>query len=221
MAFLAMSFFCSSLFAQTGFKPVIKPPKTSLELSDSAPTKTEALPSVQEIFKKPAGRKIQQHGIGFGIGQNVLMGNYGKYGKDKITLDLLYSYAASYSFDVLIDAHYSVQQDNGEKMRTTGLATSIKGRLVEFDNLSPYLLGGVGFYAPRAYREKNTGGKKWTEDKITFGFNFGAGLDLRLNDQFVVGLMTQLHTPFTIAQEGQSDLKGYYAKFLLTGMYLF
>jgi opacity protein-like surface antigen len=158
--------------------------------------------------------------LGLGIGQNFLLGNYGKYGDDKITGDILYSYAASHSFDLLVNAHSSTQKDNKKRMRTRGLTASIKGRLVEYDNFSPYVLGGLGFYAPQAYRRVNTS-YKWTETKLAFGLNLGSGIDLRLNDKIVVGVLGMLHWPFKVTQDNQSDLKGYYFKLLLTGMYLF
>lgn len=62
---------------------------------------------------------------------------------------------------------------------------------------------------------------KWSDQKVTFGLNFGGGVDLRLNDDYVVGVLGQMHWPFRVEQEGQSDLKGYYMKLLITGMYLF
>ncbi len=231
MAFLAMSFFwtqISTARAQAA-KPSeekIKTPKTSLELKKKPEKDLSEVEddSVVENHRKSiqtgTPRKLRQHGLGFGLGQTFLLGNYADHGDDKITLDLLYSYAASYSFDLLIDAHMSEQEYKNEKMRTQGLATSIKARLVEYDNFSPYVLGGLGFYAPRAKREIN-GSEKWTEQKVTFGLNFGGGADLRLNDSYVVGILGQMHWPFTIRQDEGKDLKGYYFKLLITGMYLF
>src|SRR5690606_34915204 len=128
-----------------------------------------------------------------------------------------YSYAASYSFDILVNAHVSEHKDEDESMRVMGLTGSIKGRFVEFDNLSPYFLGGLGFYAPRAERKIGDDTKK-TDQKVTFGLNFGGGVDLRLNDEYVVGVLGQMHWPFKIEQDKQSDLKGYYFKLLITGM---
>lgn len=226
MAFVAMSFFTPSLsFAQKAFSPKIKTPETSKELKN----KEEKSQDVEEVEEKEpapatsgsaAPRKLQQHGLGLGLGQTFLLGNYGKHGNDKITLDFLYSYAASYSFDLLVNAHISEHKDESERMRVMGLSTSIKGRFVEFDNLSPYFLGGLGFYAPKAKRRINNT-TKWSEQKVTFGLNFGGGVDLRLNDDYVVGVLGQMHWPFRVEQEGQSDLKGYYMKLLITGMYLF
>lgn len=232
-AFAAMCFFSPiTSSAQTtsepkAFSPKIKTPDTSKELSPEDPDTKESKKYFEEKDdSEPSGtssaapRRLQQHGLGFGLGQTFLLGNYGKYGNDKITVDLLYSYAASYSFDLLVNAHVSEHKDEDESMRVMGLTGSIKGRFVEFDNLSPYFLGGLGFYAPRAERKSGDDTKK-TDQKVTFGLNFGGGVDLRLNDHYVVGVMGQMHWPFKIEQDDQSDLKGYYFKLLITGMYLF
>jgi hypothetical protein len=231
MALVAMSFFRpTSSFAQDdepkAFTPKIKTPNTSKQLSNetkpvSAPDdEADSRPARALPVNSGAPRRLQQHGLGFGLGQTFLFGNYGKYGNDKITVDLLYSYAASYSFDLLVNAHMSEHKDNGERIKVMGLTSSIKGRFVEFDNLSPYFLGGLGFYAPKAKRNTESG-TKWSDQKVTFGLNFGLGVDLRLNDNYVIGVMGQMHWPFKIQQDDQPDLKGYYSKLLITGMYLF
>lgn len=208
------------------FSPKIKTPNTATELSTKETLKKEDSSYGDEreasalAVNSGSPRKLQQHGLGFGLGQTFLFGNYGKHGNDKITLDLLYSYAASYSFDLLVNAHMSEHKDSNERMKVMALTSSIKGRFVEYDNLSPFFLGGLGFYAPRARRDSGAT-TKWTDQKVTFGLNFGGGVDLRLNDHYVVGVMGQMHWPFNVEQSGQSDLKGYYMKLLITGMYLF
>lgn len=229
-AFAAMCFLShNNSFAQANsepkaFSPKIKTPNTSTELRTKEEKKSFSSDEVEERDATPlnsgAPRRLQQHGLGFGLGQTFLFGNYGKHGNDKITLDLLYSYAASYSFDLLVNAHVSEHKDKSERMKVMGLTSSIKGRFVEYDNLSPYFLGGLGFYAPQAKRRTDTS-TKWSNQKVTFGLNFGGGVDLRLNEHYVVGVMGQLHWPFKVQQENQSDLKGYYMKLLITGMYLF
>lgn len=230
-AFAAMCFFGPISFSaqaqteQKAFSPKIKTPDTSKELkADDAPAASsdslEESENSSQSVGSAAPRRLQQHGLGLGLGQTFLFGNYGKHGNDKITVDLLYSYAASYSFDLLVNAHISEHKDENERMKVMGLTSSIKGRFVEFDNLSPYFLGGLGFYAPRAKRNRGDD-TKWTDQKVTFGLNFGGGVDLRLNDHYVVGVMAQFHWPFKIEQDDQSDLKGYYTKLLITGMYLF
>lgn len=228
MALVAMSFFKSPLYAQSSraFSPKIKTPETKKELiNDEKEQDSKKEESVEEEAPKAASsssaqRRVQQHGLGLGLGETFLLGNYAKHGSDKITADLLYSYAASYSFDLLVNAHMSEHKDKNERMKLLALTTSIKGRVVEFDNFSPYVLGGLGFYAPKAKRDTATGAE-WTDQKITFGLNFGGGVDLRLNENYVVGVLGQMHWPFTIKQDSQSDLKGYYFKLLITGMYLF
>lgn len=236
MAFMAMSFFKAPIsFAQVdqpkAFTPKIKTPATNKELieskkssfeeaKDSAEKPEAPTPAPRKTSSQAANRMLQQHGVGLGIGQTFLLGDYADHGDDKITMDLLYSYAASYSFDLLIDAHMSEHEYKNEKMKVMGLTSSIKARLVEYDNFSPYVLAGLGFYAPKARRDIG-GTEKWTDQKVTFGLNFGGGFDLRLNDHYVVGMLGQMHWPFTIKQDEGSDLKGYYFKLLITGMYLF
>ncbi|HXH76721.1 MAG TPA: hypothetical protein VNJ08_17250 [Bacteriovoracaceae bacterium] len=237
MALVAMSFFKSPLsLAQTNqpkaFSQKIKTPNTSKELTESRANSVEDAEDQVETKKAPysspapsrsnsgAQRRLQQHGLGLGIGQTFLLGNYADQGEDKITMDVLYSYAASYSFDLLLNAHMSEHEHRNEKMKVMGLTSSIKARVVEYDNFSPFVLGGLGFYAPRAKR-LIAGTPKWTDQKVTFGLNFGGGFDLRLNDQFVVGILGQTHWPFMVKQDVGSDLKGYYFKLLITGMYLF
>lgn len=233
MALVAMSCFSPSLSFAQASKPAttpfkIKTPNTKKELvEDKSSAKTEEVKAESTEQDEPASnpssgapRRLQQHGLGFGLGETFLLGNYSKYGADKITLDLLYSYAASYSFDLLLNAHMSEHKDKSERMKLLGLTSSIKGRFVEYDNFSPYFLGGLGFYAPQAKREVGDD-MKWSTRKITFGLNFGGGVDLRLNEHYVVGVMGQMHWPFAIDQDRGPDVKGYYFKLLLTGMYLF
>lgn len=229
MALVAMSFFGHTFsYAQTdsvpkAFTPKIKTPNTAKELTTKEVKKETEDSEEQEPLRPTysvSQRRVQNHGLGLGLGQTFLMGNYAKNGNDKITLDLLYSYAASYSFDLLVNAHMSEHEKNNERMKVMGLTTSFKGRLVEYDNLSPYFLGGLGFYAPKAKRNNGIS-NEWSKQKVTFGLNFGGGVDLRLNDHYVVGVLGQMHWPFKVQQDNQSDLKGYYFKLLITGMYLF
>lgn len=234
MALVAMSFFSPSLsLAQTKPSPdssfKIKTPNTKKQLLEDktapapAPSKTEEEPEDVAPSSPSSGstRRLHQHGLGIGLGETFLLGKYGKYGEDKITADILYSYAASYSFDILVNAHMSEHKDKSERMKVMGLTGSIKARYVEYDNFSPYFLGGLGFYSPRAKRKVSNGDNEWSDQKVTFGLNFGTGVDLKLNDNYVVGVMGQMHWPFAIKQDDGPDVKGYYFKLLITGMYLF
>ncbi len=224
MALVAMSFFkpTISLAQADSSKPAfkIKTPNTKNQLNEkSAPTSEE--PETKNVLAENSGpKRMNHHGIGFGLGETFLMGNYGKHGEDKITADLFYSYAASYSFDLLVNAHMSEHKDQNETMKVMGITSSIKAKVVEYDSFAPYVLGGLGLYAPQAKRPVN-GSNKWSDQKVTFGINFGGGADLKLNDRYVVGLLGQMHWPFTVKQDTGSDIKGYYFKLLITGMYLF
>jgi opacity protein-like surface antigen len=175
----------------------------------------------KEETQKPApatstDREIHKHAIGIGLGQTFLLGQFESYGDNKITGDLLYSYTASYSFDVLVNIHFSNHEYKDKEVKLTGYVMSIKARSYEFDAFSPYLLGGLGFYSPQI-----VDGDDESELKSTFGFNLGAGVDLRLNEKVVIGLMTQFHKPFEVKQEETSDIRGSYFKLLLTAMYQF
>jgi hypothetical protein len=165
----------NSAFAQ---KNKIKTPNTAADLKEEKSSAAPTAPAERETptpryESAAAPRRLQQHGLGLGLGETFLLGNYGKHGEDKITVDALYSYAASYSFDLLVNAHMSEHDDGKERMKVMGLTTSIKARMVEYDNFSPYVLGGLGFYAPRAKRPKKAGGHEWSSQKVTFGLNFG------------------------------------------------
>ena len=230
MALVAMSFFKPSFsLSQTSAPRKIQTPQTSSEFSGEVkpaePRRSQTQPVEHEVREEPSypstqapsPRRLREHGIGIGLGQTFLFGNYAKHGQDKITVDFLYSYAASHSFDLLVDAHISEHDDNSEKMKLMGLTGSIKARVFEYDNFSPFFLGGLGFYAPQAERDNDSDTKR----KLTFGLNFGGGVDLRLNEDYVIGILAQMHWPFKVQQDEGSDLKGYYMKLLLTGMYLF
>lgn len=226
-ALSATFLFVQVSFAQTKpFASKVETPSTKDELKEEAPPKKIPTQEVEvnndpaPSSSAPASRKVQQHSFGVGLGQTFLLGDLSNYGENKITLDFLYSYAASYSFDVVVNAHMSEHEDKNEKTKLMSLNTSIKSRLFEFDNFSPYVLGGLGFYAPRVKR--NLGGElKWSEQKLAFGFNVGGGVDLRLNDEWTVGTLAQLHWPFNTRQDDQPDVKGYYFKLLLTLAYSF
>jgi opacity protein-like surface antigen len=219
------------LFVQVSFaqnKPFaskVETPSTKDEFKDEASEKKPSQPQQPEkaetsLNTAPASRKVQQHSFGVGLGQTFLLGDLSKYGENKITMDLIYAYAASYSFDVVVNAHMSEHEDNNERTKLMALNSSIKSRMFEFDNFSPYILGGLGFYAPRVKRNLD-GGSKWSEQKLAFGMNVGGGVDLRLNDEWTVGTLAQLHWPFSTRQDNQPDVKGYYFKLLLTLAYSF
>ena len=179
-------------------------------------TEKEVTKEVTEEVVRSVQREINKHAIGVGLGQTFLYGQYEDYGDNKIVADFFYSYSASYSFDLLVNIHSSKHSYKDKEVNLLGTSMGIKARFYEFDAFSPFLLGGLGFYAPQI---KN--GDLRSEIKNTFGFNTGAGIDLRLNQKITVGLLYQFHKPFEVKQEDMVDLTGYYAKLLITVMYQF
>jgi hypothetical protein len=163
---------------------------------------------------------LNMHTIGIGIGQTFLLGDFRKHGEDKITWDVLYSYSASHSFDFAAGFHTSSHKHQGKKTETTGLTLGIKAKGFQYDNFSPFLIGGVGFYRPRVTRDV-AGEMVRSDSKTTFGLNVGAGCDLRLNRHFSVGLLFQYHDPFDIKQDKGPSVEGSYGKFLFTTSYTF
>lgn len=182
-----------------------------------AESKVEAAKREVKKIVNSTEREIHKHAIGIGLGQTFLFGNLESKGDDKITADLLYTYTASYSFDLMLNAHVSKHEYKSKAVWLRGYTMSIKGRSYEFDSFSPYLLGGLGFYMPQ-FKDKDG---NTSEAKYTFGFNVGAGIDLRLNKRVVTGLMAQYHHPFEVKQDETENIRGSYLKLLLTAMYLF
>jgi opacity protein-like surface antigen len=195
MILVIMSFFISSTLLTKAF--------AEEEVTKSAPPAS-------------SDREIHKHAIGIGLGQTFLLGQFEKYGDNRISGDFLYSYTASYSFDLLINIHFSDHETKEKEVKLAGYVMSIKARSYEFDAFSPFLLGGLGFYSPQIID-----GDEESEVKSTFGFNLGAGVDLRLNQKVIIGLMTQYHKPFEVKQDETSNIVGSYFKLLLTAMYQF
>ena len=206
---LLLSTSLSIIFSAPSFAD-FKP--TQLESSESNKSSTEA------TVLSSAEREIHKHALGFGIGQTFLMGRFQEYGDHSITGDLLYTYTASYSFDLLLNAHWSNHEYKEDNVWLRGYSMSIKARTFEFDAFSPFYLGGLGFYRPQIEDGRK---EKISEEKFTFGANIGAGVDLRLNSSVIVGIMGQLHKPFDIRQEEMSTVSGSYFKLLITSMFIF
>ncbi|MEC8624245.1 MAG: hypothetical protein VXY34_05450 [Bdellovibrionota bacterium] len=205
-----LSFNC---FSQATIKPNIinlTSQKTSRSVSKDIP----------ETNSRVSVKDLKRHSIGVGIGQTFLSSELGQNGDDSITLDLYYDYSASYSFDLIINLHHSSHRIIKREATITGLAVGVKGRLFQFDAFSPFLLGGLGFYAPTVTRLKNNVLEK-TPFSIAFGSHFGAGGELKLNEQFKIAGLIHFHNPFDIKQDLDKELEGSYYKLLLNTHYTF
>lgn len=164
---------------------------------------------------------LESHSIGVGIGQTFLKSDFGRAGDDKITWDLFYNYRASHSFDFIANYHFMKHRFGKTFTQTNGLALGIKARVFQFDNFSPYVLGGFGFYQPKIRRDIGGEDFRTSDTKTTFGWHIGSGAELQLNRHFSAGVLLHIHNPFSIQQEQGPDVRGWYYKLLLTGMYTF
>ena len=163
---------------------------------------------------------LKTHSVGIGIGQTFLKSDLEDVGEDKITWDLLYEYAASHSFNFFANFHTSKHEFRGTWARITALALGIKAKVFQFDNFAPFGVAGLGFYEPKVKRRVD-GQMVESESKLTFGWHFGGGADLQLNEHFKTGLMLHVHDPFDVKQENGPEVEGWYYKLLITGMYTF
>ena len=163
---------------------------------------------------------LGSHSIGLGLGQTFLTGDFGKNGEDSITVDVYYKYKASYSFDLIVNGHYSEHDFDDKSSSLVSLNAGIKARLYNFDSFNPYLLGGLGFYLPSLKRKIDNEIKE-SSAKLSFGTHIGLGGELELNDKFSVGVLAHYHNPFDVKQGKDPEIEGSYYKLLFTTLYSF
>lgn len=203
-------------FAQT--KKSQSPIKTITSKENAEKTFEDEAKSESSLPRVTGGLKV--HSIGVGLGQTFLNSDLNDNGDDAITADLFYNYSASHSFDFLANFHASKHKLGPNRAELLGASMSIKAKVFHFDSFSPFVLAGLGFYAPKVKRlVGNT--LKNSKTKLTFGTNFGAGAELRLNAHFTVGLMATFHNPFDVKQELDPEVEGSYYKLLITTFYSF
>ena len=187
--------------------------------NDSETIKSEP-PSQAPSYDNAIVGTLKNHSLGLGIGQTFLIGDFSDHGEDKITLDLFYTYSASYSFDFVVNLHYSTHEMRNQEISIPGIAFAVKAKAFQFDQFTPYILGGLGFYRPQATRVQNNMTQE-TESKFTFGTNLGVGFDLRLNDKVSFGLLFHYHNPFDVDQDLGEPLEGSYSKLMIVSSYTF
>lgn len=186
--------------------------------SDKKASEAKATPSSSP--EPRVSNALKLHSVGIGVGQTFVKGDFDKYGEDKITADIIYTYSASHSFDFMANFHYSKHEFRTTYTMVRGLALGIKAKIFNFDSFSPYVVGGLGFYAPRVKRAVN-GVIRESESKVVFGDHLGAGAELRLNRKFTTGVLAHYHNPFDVKQEIGSEVEGSYIKLLITAVYSF
>jgi hypothetical protein len=204
--------FSANAFGEDQVKPNIHQltsDKTAKKVNNEIPDSNERIPGA-----------IHKHSVGIGLGQTFLRSDFASNGNDKITPDFYYNYSASYSFDFIANIHYSKHTFLTRETTIKGLALGIKGKGYQIDAFSPFILGGFGFYLPSVKRMQN-GALEDTRTQLVFGANVGAGVELRLNNEVVVGVIAHYHDPFDVRQDSGAKLTGSYMKLLMTASYTF
>lgn len=214
--FLAGVLFSGSVFAQDEQAEQVKPNIHQLTGEKAAQRVNK---NITEGPERIPG-KIHKHSLGVGIGQTFLRSDLAVNGNDKITAEVYYNYSASYSFDFVADLHYSKHTYLNRETTVKGLALAIKGKGFQLDAFSPFILAGFGFYLPSVKRIQN-GDPIETRTQLVFGANFGAGVELRLNDQATVGVIAHYHDPFDVRLDEGPKLESSYMKLLMMASYTF
>lgn len=209
-SFILSGIFLFSVSAQTKIEKLTNTDKPVTDETSKSESKTPS---------GPAGG-LNRHAVGIGFGQTFLMDDLDKNGEDKITFDAFYNYSASYSFDLLINAHISKHKYQGRYALVRGIAPGIKAKLYHFDNFAPYAVAGLGLYQPKLRRVVG-GTVQDTETKTAFGYHFGGGADLYLNSHASVGLLFHLHNPFDVKQDVGPKVGAAYYKLMMLAFYVF
>ena len=218
----AVAVFC--LIAQTGLVWGKGIPLIKKLTSDKVAQEVEKdIPRPPAVAKKRRSRnavpeELKVHSLGLGLGQTFIKGDMSKHGQDGITLlDFFYNYSVSYSFDLMLNVHYSEHFSAGSYAKLRGAAVGIKGKLYEFDSFYPFVMGGFGFYGPKT---KDKEGIR-SPSKVVFGIHAGGGGELILNRKFSLGLLAHYHNPFDVRHETGSAVEGFYFKLLVMTLYRF
>jgi hypothetical protein len=211
---MAGVFISAALFAQEPTKPNIH------RLTSDKTAQKLGTNSGSEAPEQRIPGEIHKHSLGIAVGQTFLRSDLHDNGNDKITPEIYYNYSASYSFDFLANVHYSKHEYLNRSATIKGLALSIKGKGFQLDSFSPYVFGGLGFYLPEANRIV-AGVPSETRSQLVFGVNAGAGVELRLNSQYLIGVLMHYHDPFDVRQDTGPKLEGSYLKLLLLVSYTF
>jgi len=130
-------------------------------------------------------------GIGADVGGVGLVGNgTSVYGKNGFGFGGYLTYAPSELFDLDLNLVYSPHKSNGNTSNVLYGTLALKFGMT-FDQLQPFLTGGVGFYRNSL---KLANGVADTEGG--FGFNMGGGMDVDLGKYLRLGLLVRYHPVF-------------------------
>ncbi len=202
----------------------------SIENPNNKPVKRKVVPKpapatptpipAPSMPSDPTPPAYLRHSVTFAFGQSYLFGDFSDLGEEKVIVDLFYHYRASYIFQFQLNIHSHEFTLSGQSIRLSSANAAIKAKLYDFDSFAPYILGGLGLYWPEADRFIGSTLTN-TDSDTTMGLNFGAGMDLYLNQRFATGFLLHYHLPFRLKYDDQPSLSGHYMKLLVTLTYSF
>jgi len=161
------------------------------------------------------------HSAGIALGQTSLLGDMNNNGNNGLGFDAFYGYNASLLFNLYVNFHYSTHSNQQKTIKLPSLTMGIKKNMYHFDSITPFLMGGVGFYRPQVYNNISSDVITKSDAKTVFGINIGTGLDLQLNNQYSLNMLIHYHKPFNSKQENRPDVTGAYLNTIMGLSYLF
>lgn len=142
------------------------------------------------FLASPAKADEGDLGIGADVGGVGLIGNgTSAFGKNGFGFGGYLTYAPSELFDLDLNLVYSPHKANGNSANVLYGTLALKFGMT-FDQLMPFLTGGVGFYR----NSIDLNGASDTEGG--FGFNMGGGMDVDLGKYLRLGLLVRYHPVF-------------------------
>ena len=171
-------------------------------------SKNKKAKRVKKKVKKVADKIIpkgpKKHKVMFGIGQLFLFSDFSEKGNDKITSDLEYIYMSQEKFDVTLNTHFFSTERRNQDIHVWAVAPSIKYNLYKKESVTFYGKGAFGFYNIEV-----------EDSKWVFGTNLGTGVEVDLNDKYVVGMKWDYHMPFEVRYSDGTEVDGSYMRLLI------
>jgi len=144
------------------------------------------------VFLVPSLSNADQGDFSFGadLGNVGLVGSgMNAYGSNGFGYGGYLSYAASDLFDLDMNLLYSPHSNGGNHANSFYGTLALKFGMA-FDQLLPYLTGGVGIY-------RNSVVLNSVSDSVaSFGFNVGGGMDVDIGSMLRIGLLVRYHPVF-------------------------
>ncbi|MEW6055610.1 MAG: outer membrane beta-barrel protein [Bdellovibrionota bacterium] len=133
-----------------------------------------------------------EHGVGLGLGQVLLMGDFAKNFSDSLGYQLTYSYEASAMFGLLatlsMSSHSDATGDNSLDIK--GFTPNLRINLAYVDKLVIYAFTGFGLFMVDETIGEQAG------SVTTLGFDMGTSLNLALDKHLQFGTTLSFHNIF-------------------------